>query len=150
MKKDAVNPVKWLRFAVATLSLAAMIGLFACPTVACVRHFGWLPRIQFLPAVAAGSVLALVGIAVSVALCGRLYCSVVCPLGIAQDVVRLCFGRIVPRKAGFTRFAHLKEDISIFNEKPYKPMTAAEHAAYAESIKLEVGNGEGVPCSGCK
>ena len=51
---------------------------------------------------------------------------------------------------GFTRFAHLKEDISIFNAKTYRPMTASEHAAYAEAIRIEVGNGEGVPCSGCK
>ena len=78
----------WLRRIVALAALAAMVGLFVCPTVACFGAFGWLPRIQLVPAVAAGSVFVLVGIAVSVALCGRLYCSVVCPLGIVQDLFR--------------------------------------------------------------
>lgn len=90
--------VGWLRRSVALVALAAMTGLFVCPTVACFKAFGWLPRIQFVPAVAAGSALVLVGIAVSVALCGRLYCSVVCPLGLAQDLVRICFGRLLPQR----------------------------------------------------
>jgi len=59
---------------------------------------GWLVRAQLLPAIMAGSVLELVLIAVSVALFGRLYCSVVCPLGIAQDVVRGLFGRLLPKR----------------------------------------------------
>ena len=80
--------VRWLRRIVAIVVLAAMIGLFVCPTVAGLDAVGWLPQIQLVPAVAAGSVLVLIGIAVSVALCGRLYCSTVCPLGILQDVFR--------------------------------------------------------------
>ena len=97
MRGDRV--VRWLRQAVTLAALTAMIGLFVCPTVACFEAFGWLPRIQLVPVVAAGSGLVLVGIAVSVALCGRLYCSVVCPLGLAQDLVRFCFGWFLPRKA---------------------------------------------------
>ena len=97
MRGDRV--ARWLRRAVALIALAAMVGLFVCPTAACFKVFGWLPRIQLVPAVAAGSILVLVGIAISVALCGRLYCSVICPLGLAQDVVRLCFGWLFPRKA---------------------------------------------------
>ena len=89
----------WVRRLVALVALTAMVGLFVCPTAACFEAFGWLPRIQLVPAVAAGSVLVLVGIAVSVALCGRLYCSVACPLGLAQDLVRFCFGWFLPRKA---------------------------------------------------
>ncbi len=72
----------------ALVALAAMVGLFVCPAAACFQAFGWLPRIQLVPAVAAGSVLVLVGIGVSVALCGRLYCSTVCPLGILQEIFR--------------------------------------------------------------
>ena len=69
-----------LRRLVAFVALAAMVGLFVCPPVARIGAFDWLPRIQLVPAVAAGSVFVLVCIAVSVALCGRLYCSTVCPL----------------------------------------------------------------------
>lgn len=77
-----------MRRLAAAVSLVAMTGLFACPAVAAFGAFGWLPRIQLVPAVAAGSVLVLVGIAVSVAFFGRLYCSTVCPLGILQDAFR--------------------------------------------------------------
>ena len=84
----ACRIVGWLRRLVALVSFTAMTGLFVCPTVACFKALDWLPRIQLVPAVAAGSVLVLVGIAVSVALCGRLYCSTVCPLGILQDIFR--------------------------------------------------------------
>ena len=50
---------------------------------------------------------------------------------------------------GFTRFEHLKEDISIFNAKGYKPLSPEEVEAYLEAIKINSGGGEGVPCSGC-
>lgn len=49
--------------------------------------FGWLAKIQFLPAVLAlnaGVVLFLVALTL---VFGRVYCSVICPLGVFQDVV---------------------------------------------------------------
>lgn len=49
--------------------------------------FGWLAKIQFLPAVLAlnlGVVLFLIALTW---LLGRVYCSVICPLGIFQDTV---------------------------------------------------------------
>ena len=75
-----------LRIVLAGLSVTAMTLLLSLPTVAVFNCLGWLPRLQLLPAIMAGEVLALVVIAVSVALAGRLYCSVVCPLGIVQDL----------------------------------------------------------------
>ena len=78
----------WCRLLVALLSLAAMTLVFVMPAAWVSTWCGWLPRAQMLPAIMAGELLALVLIAVSVALFGRLYCSVVCPLGIAQDVAR--------------------------------------------------------------
>lgn len=49
--------------------------------------FGWLAKIQFLPAVLAlnlGVILLLVAMTL---LLGRVYCSVICPLGVFQDIV---------------------------------------------------------------
>ena len=49
--------------------------------------FGWMAKIQFLPAVLtlnAGIILFLV---VLTFVCGRIYCSVICPLGVFQDIV---------------------------------------------------------------
>ena len=82
----------WCRLLVALLSLAAMTLLFVMSAAWISAWCGWLPRIQLLPAIMAGELLALALIAVSVALFGRLYCSVVCPLGIVQDVARIPLG----------------------------------------------------------
>ena len=87
---------KVLRWLVALVSLAAMVGVFAVPAVA--GYAGWLTRFQLIPAIMAGAALELLVLAVSVALFGRLYCSVACPLGIAQDVVRLCVAWALPKR----------------------------------------------------
>lgn len=87
-KKGMGTIFVWLRRIVALVVLVAMIGLFVSPAAVLFGGLGWLPRIQLVPAVASGSVLVLAAIAVSVAFCGRLYCSVACPLGIAQDLFR--------------------------------------------------------------
>ncbi len=57
-------------------------------------NWTWLEiwsKIQLVPAIGAGAVVVLVAIAVSVALFGRLYCTVVCPLGILQWLFRFVF-----------------------------------------------------------
>lgn len=55
--------------------------------------FGWLAKIQFLPALLAlnvGVVLFLVALTL---IFGRIYCSVICPLGVFQDVVSWISGK---------------------------------------------------------
>ena len=88
----------WLRWSVAFVSLVAMTSLFVFPMAWVVRWLGGLSSVQLVPAVMAGSIAVLIASAVSVFLFGRLYCSVICPLGIAQDVVRLCLSWIIPRR----------------------------------------------------
>ena len=48
---------------------------------------GWLAKIQFLPAVMALNVIVVVGLVLLTLVFGRIYCSVICPLGIFQDVL---------------------------------------------------------------
>lgn len=97
MKRSLLlRSLRTLRWVAALVSLAAMVGVFAVPAVAC--HAGWLMRFQLIPAIMAGAALELLVIAVSVALFGRLYCSVVCPLGVAQDVVRFCVSWALPKR----------------------------------------------------
>ena len=65
--------------------------------------FGWMAKIQFLPALLAvnvGVVLALVALTL---LFGRVYCSVICPLGVMQDIVSWFAGR---RKKHRYRFSY--------------------------------------------
>ena len=49
--------------------------------------FGWLARIQFVPALLAINVGIVIVLVVATLLFGRAYCSIICPLGIFQDVV---------------------------------------------------------------
>ena len=46
-----------------------------------------LPKIQIVPAIIAGSILILVALFTLTLLFGRIYCSVICPFGILQDVI---------------------------------------------------------------
>ena len=48
---------------------------------------GWLAKIQFLPAVLALNVVVIVALVLLTLVFGRIYCSVICPLGILQDVL---------------------------------------------------------------
>ena len=47
----------------------------------------WLAKIQFLPAVMALNVVVVLALIVLTLVFGRIYCSVICPLGIFQDVL---------------------------------------------------------------
>lgn len=47
--------------------------------------FGWMAKLQFVPAILASSFVIIIAIVVITALFGRIYCSVICPLGIYQD-----------------------------------------------------------------
>lgn len=85
-----------VRRLLALCSLSAMVGVFVVPAAGV--YVGWLTRVQLVPAILAGAVFELTALAVLIALFGRLYCSVVCPLGIAQDLVRDCVGWALPRK----------------------------------------------------
>jgi polyferredoxin len=48
---------------------------------------GWTAKIQFMPALMAVNVGVLIGLVVLTLLLGRVYCSVICPLGVFQDVI---------------------------------------------------------------
>mgnify|MGYP003440902359 CR=1 FL=1 len=48
--------------------------------------FGWMAKIQFLPAVLALNVVVVIALALLTLLMGRIYCSVICPLGVLQDI----------------------------------------------------------------
>ena len=49
--------------------------------------FGWLAKVQFLPAVLALNVGVVIALVLVTWLFGRVYCSVICPLGVMQDIV---------------------------------------------------------------
>ena len=65
------------------------------------RHWlGWMPKMQLLPALLAGSFVLVAAVLVVTLLMGRIYCSVVCPMGIFQDILiwfhKIIFGKKRP------------------------------------------------------
>lgn len=50
-------------------------------------YFGWMTRIQFLPALLALNIGIVVALIALTLLLGRVYCSVICPLGVFQDII---------------------------------------------------------------
>lgn len=51
------------------------------------RCLGWMPKIQFLPAVMALNFGVIALLVILTLVFGRLYCSVICPLGVFQDLI---------------------------------------------------------------
>lgn len=67
---------------------------------------GWVAKIQFLPAILALNFGVIALLIVAALLFGRIYCSVVCPLGIMQDFFSWLGG-----KAKKNRFSYAKEKV---------------------------------------
>ena len=76
-----------IRRIVAGLVLLAVTALFLDLSGALHGWLGWLAKLQLLPAIMAANLAVIAGIAVVTLLFGRIYCSVICPLGIFQDGV---------------------------------------------------------------
>lgn len=51
------------------------------------QWWGWMAKLQFLPSCLAGNFIVIGGIVLLTLLFGRIYCSVICPLGVFQDFV---------------------------------------------------------------
>lgn len=67
------------------------------------RLLGWMPKMQLLPAILALNVVVVVVLLLVTALIGRLYCSVVCPLGILQDFFSWLNRLVFHRKFSYCR-----------------------------------------------
>lgn len=90
-----------IRIILATVFFAGITLLFLdfTGTIHCLT--GWMAKIQFLPAVLALNVVVIVFLILLTLICGRIYCSVICPLGIMQDIIAW-FGK----KAKKNRYAY--------------------------------------------
>lgn len=68
---------------------------------------GWMAKIQFLPAVLAVNTFVVAGLLLVTILFGRIYCSVICPLGVMQDMISWFNGKL--KKKNQFRFRYRKE-----------------------------------------
>lgn len=76
-----------IRITLAAIFYVALTLLFLDFTGTLHVWFGWMAKVQFLPAVLALNAVVVVALVVLTLVCGRIYCSVVCPLGVMQDVI---------------------------------------------------------------
>ncbi len=76
-----------IRIAAALICFLLITLLFLDFTGSLHTWFGWLAKIQFLPAILALNVAVVAALIVLTLVCGRVYCSVICPLGVFQDIV---------------------------------------------------------------
>ncbi|MBR5175621.1 MAG: 4Fe-4S binding protein, partial [Bacteroidales bacterium] len=79
--------LKKIRVILATLCLVAVTLLFLDFSGTLHHWLGWLAIIQFLPAVLALNLVVIIALLLVTILFGRIYCSVICPLGVFQDGV---------------------------------------------------------------
>ena len=77
--------LKKLRIALAVLFWLGVTLLLLDFTGTLHAYLGWMAKIQFLPAVLALNVGVIAGLVLLTLVFGRVYCSVICPLGVFQD-----------------------------------------------------------------
>ena len=85
----ATNTITMLRKIRITLGSVMFIGLsllFLDFTGTLHQWLSWMAKVQALEAVLALNVAVIAGLAVLTFLFGRIYCSIICPLGVMQDV----------------------------------------------------------------
>ena len=71
-------------------------------------YMGWLAKVQFIPAVLSVNAVIFGSIILFTLIFGRVYCSVICPLGITQDGISNISGK---RKSKKARFRYLKSGL---------------------------------------
>ncbi len=89
-----------------TLAAVMFIGitlLFLDFTGTMHQWVSWIPKIQFLEAVLALNVVVIAALILLTLIFGRMYCSVICPLGVMQDIIAW-FGK----KARKNRYSYSK------------------------------------------
>lgn len=123
-----MNYKRIIRIIVAILTLLAMVFLFVDASGWGGEHLGFLARVQFMPALLALNVVALLVLVALTLIFGRIYCSVICPLGIMQDVVSRIRKATIGRKRKKVGVYHYK--------KPHSRLRVAVLAVFAVVIVL--------------
>lgn len=79
--------LKKLRVIFAAIFFVAITLLFLDVSGVIKHWFGWMAKVQLVPAVLSVNLGILIFLALLTWLFGRLYCSVICPMGIFQDII---------------------------------------------------------------
>jgi ferredoxin len=93
--------LRTIRQAVAGLFFTGITLLFLDVTGALHSWFGWLAKVQLIPAIMSMNIVVILVIVGLTLLFGRIYCSIICPLGVAQDGISFFSGRRRRKKSRF-------------------------------------------------
>lgn len=91
-----------IRRTLAVLSFALITLLLLDFTDTLQGWLSWLATIQFVPAVLALNAVVIAALVVLTLLFGRIYCSVICPLGVMQDIVSWLRGKRKKNRFSFS------------------------------------------------
>ena len=91
-----------IRIFAATVFFVLITLLFLDFTGTIHTWFGWMAKLQFWPAVLALNVGVVIGLVILTLLLGRVYCSVICPLGVLQDMISWVSGKRKKKKFRFS------------------------------------------------
>ena len=100
--------LRYIRIFLAVVVFIAVTAVFVDFTGIAAGYFGFLPKYQLIPALLALNTVAIIILAVLTLIFGRVYCSVLCPLGIFQDIVnrlRHAFSPKRKRRPGLFRYS---------------------------------------------
>ena len=86
MKATKRTVPKVIRMVVAAAMLLSVTALLLDNSGTMLHGAAWIPKVQLLPALLAGNFVMAGAVILMCLLVGRIYCSVICTLGIAQDV----------------------------------------------------------------
>ena len=93
-----------IRIILASIFFIGVTLLFLDFTGAAHTWLGWMAKVQFLPAVLALNFGVVAVLLVLTLLFGRVYCSVICPLGVMQDIISWIHGKT--KKKNRFRFSY--------------------------------------------
>lgn len=156
------NILRGIRIAVACVFLFGITLMLCDFTGLAHRYLGWMAKVQLLPAILSiGAGATILGLAITAViifvtlLFGRVYCSMICPMGIIQDTWSwwggLKWQKKISRKMGKNRFSYRRENkvlrysiLGVFFVLMLFPATAwlshliAPYSAYARFVQSVV------------
>ncbi len=90
--------VRKIRLTLATIFFVCITLMFLDFTGVTHTWFSWMAKLQFLPAVLALNVGVIILLVSLTLIFGRIYCSVICPMGVFQDIIAWFGKKARPKK----------------------------------------------------
>lgn len=92
------HPLKVVRVALALCFFLLLTAMFLDFTGTLHHYLSWMAKVQLLPAILSVNVAVVVGLLLLTFIVGRVYCSVICPLGVMQDCFTFLSGKTRKRR----------------------------------------------------